>query len=293
MTNQGTESKEKGLKSGGIELRQATLVCNACRTRTMTAYGALRKDGKKIKRFVKIEGGAKTIRHGIVCDKCLKGISEERTTERCAQCGTSICGDWYKRMSHVAVKEGAELRFCSNVCEEAFDLFATLRNGTIEQWERLHPKPRHSPIFRTAERPHDQALLSLIHHLDREQTQYLAAELAKAASRATWAISRHTQSGWYPLLGTNTINLTDDITMTLPLPIAALATIQENDLAKRIRNTSSNHNWIAGEITTKDDALQCIIDLGFDHDGYRDPIDLKSLIDELVVLARHGKTLPL
>jgi hypothetical protein len=36
------------------------------------------------------------------------------------------------------------------------------------------------------------------------------------------------------------------------------------------------------------DTLQLIIDIGFDHDGYKNAKDLGELIDELVSIARNG-----
>jgi hypothetical protein len=41
-------------------------------------------------------------------------------------------------------------------------------------------------------------------------------------------------------------------------------------------------------IQSKDDALQTIIDYGFDYDGYNQAENLKSLIDKLVEIARIG-----
>lgn len=225
--NLNPDSKMSTLKTADIELRQTTLVCSVCRTNTMNAYGALQKNGKRIKRFVKVDGGMKTLHHGVVCNACSDGIQERPVTERCHQCGAPIDGDWQKRMSHVAEKEGAKLRFCSKVCEKAFDLFATLQNDTIEAWQVQHPKPRHSPVIRMEEKPDDEILLTLIHHLDSRLAQHLATELARAATTAAWAISHHIQGGWYPVLKTNTINLTDNIAIMLPLPLAAIPAIQK------------------------------------------------------------------
>jgi len=41
-------------------------------------------------------------------------------------------------------------------------------------------------------------------------------------------------------------------------------------------------------IKTKDDALQTIVDIGYDYDGFSSVEKLKGLIDELIEIARIG-----
>lgn len=62
---------------------------------------------------------------------------------------------------------------------------------------------------------------------------------------------------------------------------------KQHEIIRKIE-VEINSNTMEEYIRTKTDALQTIVDLGFDYDGYVDAEDLKRLIDKLVNIARIG-----
>lgn len=57
------------------------------------------------------------------------------------------------------------------------------------------------------------------------------------------------------------------------------------------RGGSMINEKLKEQLPTKDSVFELIHDIGFDYDGYSSVDGLKSIIDELVDLARYGLTI--
>jgi hypothetical protein len=205
-----------------LSFRAVSLVCRKCRTTTMNAYGVLDRSGRRIKRFVHIEGGHKTAYNGIVCDKCLPGVPHLRERgEHCAQCRSSLWSNGLLRVSHTAVKNGETLRFCSYVCDKAYDVFDLLWSERARQWQQANPSPVHRAAFTTNETADDIILHGLVTALGKDERSRLLLQIEEAAAQSHWIVSRDGETyHWSRFIPISAIPINNGLKAPLPLPIS-------------------------------------------------------------------------